>query len=314
MPSLYASSKRASPAKVIGSLVYDSAFGIMGVMGMEPEFIPMKVKIDSEEYNLEIVKHPQIAPTYIFLIALNMIYVLKKESGNCTIHTHSEIAINGHPNISRDNIFSGTSPREAASDFAAPFPMLMYNTFEEADIESILLEIEFSDKRSNARIDGIRIDKDTVKPGDSVEVTLLLTPYKEDTVIKQFKVTIPEDMPEGPAYLRISDAASSQAWEKSRAPMKARITDMPHLIREIQEEEKNNDIIVELFTQKIGFVIRDRELPALPLTTFSVMTSTKQQGESGFTRGTTFMKQRISTEYVLSGSAMMPLKIDRDAP
>ncbi len=314
IPNLLISSKRASPAKTIGSLVYDSAYGVMGVIGKEPEFIPMKVRINSEEFNFEIARHRVFAPSYIYSIALNVIYSVEKTSGDYTMRMHTEISLNGHPDILKDNVFSGTSPLYAATEFSMPFYLLMQNNFEEADVENILLEIEFDDKRSNARIDGIQVNKSEVKPGDSVEVMLSITPYMENTVIRQFGVTIPEDMPEGTAFLRISDAASSKSWERSRAPMKARIIDMPHLIRSIQEEESNDDIIVELYISRIGFVIRDQELPALPLTTFSVMNSRKLQGRRGFTRGTTFMKKRIKTEYVLSGSTMMLLNIDRDAP
>jgi len=315
MPSMMISTKSAAPAETIGSLVYDSGYGVMGVLGKESEFIPMKVRINSEEYNYEIAKNRMFAPTYIYSIALSTIYSAIKETGDFTMRSHTEIKLNGYPDITRDNVFSGTSPGAVAVEFAAPFPMLMRNTFEDADVESVLLEITFDEKRSNARIDGVQVNKTEVRPGDSVEVTLLITPYKKDAIIKHFEVTIPEDMPEGSAILRILDAASSASWERSRAPMKSRIADLPHLIREIQEEENNNDIIVELFAQKLGMTIGDQELPALPLTTFSVMNSQKQQESGrGFTRGTTFMKQRIKTEYVISGSAGAILDIDRDAP
>jgi hypothetical protein len=63
----------------------------------------------------------------------------------------------------------------------------------------------------------------------------------------------------------------------------------------------------------MGVTIRDQELPALPLTAFSVMASRKQAGGSGFTRGTTFLKERVHTDYVISGSATLILNIDREA-
>ena len=157
------------------------------------------------------------------------------------------------------------------------------------------------------------ISCETVSLPRSLEVMVFFTPYMEDTVTERFEVVIPNDAPEGRSFLRISDAASSDSWEKARAPMKSRIVDVPHLIRRIQEEESNNDIIVELFVPKVGITIRDQELPALPLTAFSVMSSPKQTGGSGPTRGTTFLKQRIHTDYVISGSAMLILDIDRDA-
>ncbi len=60
--------------------------------------------------------------------------------------------------------------------------------------------------------------------------------------------------------------------------------------------------------------VKGEELPALPLTAFNIINSSKNTGGSGPTSGTVFMKQRVVTDYVISGSAILPLVIDRDAP
>ena len=314
VPSLLTSSKRAAPTRTIGTLTYDGQYGIMGVIGREPEFIPMKVRVNSHEYNFEIAENWIVSPLYIRMTVLNTIYSAGKSLGDYTMRTHSEIKLKGYPTISKDNIFSGRSPSAVATAFASPMYSIMQSRFERVDVESILLEISLEDKRANALIDEIRINKDRVRPGDSVTATVFLTPYMEDTVSQQIEIAIPEDVPEGPMSLIIADAAFISTWDRSRAPMKAQVVGMSHLIQRIQEEESNSDMIIELFAPKMGVTIRDQELPALPLTTFSVMSSRKQIGGSGLTRGTTFLKQRVHTEYVLSGSAMMFLNIDRDAP
>jgi hypothetical protein len=320
MPSLMLSAKYAAPASTMGTLVYDDQHGIMGIVGKEPDFIPVKVKITSQqdsqprEYNFEVANHKLFTPTLISSTAASAIYDAEKMMGEYTIRTHSEINLEDYPTISKDNAFSGTAPGSVASALASPVYALMQNTFEEADVESILLEMSFEDKRTTARIDGARISKDRIRPGDSLEVTVFLTPYMEGTAIKKFQVTVPEDMPEGRAFLMVFDAADNRTWERTRAPMKSRVTNMPDLIKRILEEESNSDMIIQLFAQKVGVTIGDQELPALPLTTFSVMRSPRQTGDSGFTRGTTFLKQRVRTEYVVSGSEALLLNIDRNAP
>ncbi len=321
MPSLMLSAKYAAPASTMGTLVYDDQHGIMGIVGQEPEFIPVKVRITSQrysqpqEYSFEVANHRLFTPTLISSTAASAIYDAEKMLGEYTIRTHSEINLKNYPTISKDNAFSGIAPGSVASALTSPVSALMQNTFEEADVESILLEMSFEDKRTTARIDGARISKDQIRPGDSLEVTVFLTPYMEGTVIRNFQVTVPADMPEGRAFLMVFDAADNRTWERTRAPMKSRVTNMPDLIKRILEEESNSDMIIQLFAQKVGVTIGDQELPALPLTTFSVMNSPRQTGEdSGFTRGTTFLKQRVSTEYVISGSAALLLNIDRNAP
>ncbi|MDQ1327603.1 MAG: Peptidase protein, partial [Candidatus Poribacteria bacterium] len=319
-PSMLASSKYGSPVRTIGTLIQDDQHGVLTDLNKQPEFIPMKVRVKSlennqvKEYNFEIAKSRIFSPTFILSTALDSILSATKTMGDYTMKTHSEITMKGYPKFVRDDVFSGTAPDVVANDFALPVYLIMQNRFEEVDIENISLDINFEDKRTNAMIDDVRINKSLVKPGDSVSVTMSITPYMQDSIVKQFDVTIPKDIPEGRMLLRISDATSNTTWERSRAPMKSRYTDIPQLIKLIQEDESNNNIIVELFSPKAGAIVRGEELPALPLTALNVINSSKQVGNTGPTFGTTFLKQRISTDYVISGNVTLPLTIDRDAP
>ncbi len=318
VPSIMASSKQGSPVKTIGTLTEDNQYGIMSIIGKQPEFIPMKIRFRSpaktQEYNFEIAKHRLYAPTFIFSIVLDTISSAGKSVGDYTIRTHSEISIKGYPKILKDNIFSGLSPDEVAENFAIPVSLLMQNRFEEADIENLTLDITFDNTRTNALIEDVQLDKSMVKPGDSVNLNISITPYKQETISKKIEVSIPKDIPEGRALIRISDASSSNLWNRSRAPMKSRITDINQLIKQIQDEESNNNIIIELFSPVAGMTVKGEELPALPLTAFNIINSSKNTGGSGPTAGTVFMKQCIATDYVISGSATLPLIIDRDAP
>lgn len=318
VPSMMASSKQGSPVRTIGTLTEDSQYGIMSIIGKQPEFIPMKIKFHSptrtQEYNFEIAKHRLYAPTFIFSIVLDTISSAGKSVGDYTIKTHSEISIKGHSKVSKDNVFSSLSPDEVAANFAIPIYLLMQNRFKEADIENLTLDITFDNLRTNALIEDVQVDKSIVKPGDSVNLNLSITPYKQETINKKIEIVIPKDVPEGRALLRISDASSSNSWNKSRAPMKSKITDINQLIKQIQEEESNNNIIIELFSPVVGMTVKGEELPALPLTAFNIINSSKNTGGGGPTSGTVFMKQLVATDYVISGSATLPLVIDRDAP
>ena len=319
VPSMLSSSKQGSPVRIIGTLTRDDMYGILTDLTKQPEFIPMKIRVikgdnQTQEFNFEIAKDRLFAPSFILSTALDAILIATKQVGDYTMKTHSEISIKGYPKLIKDDVFSGLVPDVVASDFATPIYMIMQNRFEDVDVENISLDVTFEDKRTNAIIDDVQINKSLVKPGDSVNVTISITPYMQDTIIKQFDVVIPGDTPEGRALLRISDATANTMWERSRAPMRARVTDLAQLIKLIQEDESNNNIIIELFSPKAGVIIRGEELPALPFTAFSVMNSSKQVGTTGPTFGTTFLKQRINTDYVISGNVSLPLTIDRDAP
>jgi len=318
-PSLVISSKLASPVKTVGTLTYDSQYGIMINTEKQPEYIPMKIKIRTQgnnyqEFNFEILKNKLFAPSFIASTAMDVVLVATKQVGDYTMKTHAEANIKGYPKIVMDNIYSGQSTDIFLSDFANPFFAIMRNRFEEVDIENILLEIDFEDKRTNASIDNITINKSTVKPGDSIDISMSITPYLQETIKKEFSITVPSDVPEGRALLRISNASASMAWENARAPRKSIPVSVSHIIKQLQESEMNDNIIVEIFVPKTGMTVKGEELPALPLTAISIIDSSNQAGNSTPTLGTTFLKERIKTDYVLIGNAVLLLTIDQNAP
>ncbi len=318
VPSMSASTKQGLPIKTIGTLVQDDQYGILVDANKQPSFIPVKIKINSvngyQEYNFEVVKSRLFSSSYIYLTALDTITNATKSVGDYTIKSHSEVNIKGYPKLVKDNVFSGTDPSVVATQFTMPIFQIIRNKFEEVDIEDITLEITFEEKQTSATIDDVRINKTTVKPGDSVMLTISITPYLQDTITKEIEIAIPKDMPEGRALLRISDASASSSWDRTRAPMRSKVTDLRQIIKQIQEEESNNTIIIDLFYPKAGVTVRGEELPALPLTALNIISSTKQVGTSGPTLGTIFSRQKVQTDFVISGSANLQIVIDRDAP
>ncbi|MGB9595682.1 MAG: SpoIVB peptidase S55 domain-containing protein [Candidatus Poribacteria bacterium] len=318
IPSMLASTKQGLPIKTIGTLIQDDQYGILVDANKQPNFIPMKIRIKStngiQEYNFEVVKSRLFSSSYIYLTALDTITNATKSAGDYTIKSHSEVSIKGYPKLVKDNVFSGTDPSVVATQFTMPIFQIIRNKFEEVDIENITLDITFEEKQTSATIDDVRINKTTVKPGDSVTLTISITPYLQETITKQVEVTIPKDTPEGRALLRISDASASSSWDRTRAPMKSKVTDLGQIIKQIQEEESNNNIIIDLFYPKAGATVRGEELPALPLTALNIISSTKQVGTSGPTAGTIFLRQKVQTDYVISGSANLQIVIDREAP
>lgn len=318
IPSMLASTKQGLPIKTIGTLVQDDQYGILVDANKQPSFIPVKIRIKStngiQEYNFEVVKSRLFSSSYIYLTVLDTITNATKSAGDYTIKSHSEINIKGYPKLIKDNVFSGMDPSVVATQFTMPIFQIIRNRFEEVDIENITLDITFEEKQTSATIDDVRINKTTVKPGDSVMLTISITPYMQETITKQVEVAIPKDMPEGRALLRISDATATVSWDRTRAPMRSRVTDLGQIIKQIQEEESNNNIIIDLFYPKAGVTVGGEELPALPLTALNVISSTKQVGTSGPTLGTIFSRQKVQTDYVISGSASLQIVIDREAP
>ncbi len=325
LPSITRSFKVASPTKPIGTLVQDRQAAIAGLIGSHPSFIPVNAEIqtmDSKTHPMryEVMRHRNLSALITLIGLWNLINGLEISGGDHTLNINTAISLKDQSNLAsweivRKNVYSSSgSPGFQAALSLSPLFSLIGNEYAKVDVEGIEIDIKMEDKRKTAVIEGIRINKDRYRPGEKIEVTMRLRPYLEEPIIQTGSITIPNDTPEGLTTLLAISASSYQTWQQTRAPLNYRPTNINQLIKLLQREENNNDIILELFVPKIGMTVQGQEFPNLPVSMLSVMSAPTQSGEGGFTRGTTLHFEKVTTPYVVSGSQFLRFTIDRNAP
>lgn len=317
-PSLARSFKVASPAKTIGTLVQDRTTAIAGLLGSAPSFIPVHLHLKTgdgieKDLHYEVMRHRDLSALIVMIGAYYLMSGVDRDSGDYTVQASSVISIKDRAPIKKENIYSGNFLGEAPFQLLAPLSFLISNPFQNVELEKIDLNFTFEDKRKAANLESVRINKNLVKPGEEVELQISLAPYLGKPVLKTHRLQIPADIPEGNYMLIISSALAARAFEISRAPFLFQPKNFDQLLEIIQMSDRSDEIIVELFSPKFGLAVSGSELPNLPLSVLSVMNSPKQSGERGITRGVKLLKDKILTEYVVSGQQILQIRVSENA-
>ncbi len=325
LPSTLRSSKIASPTQPIGTLVQDRQAGIAGLIGSHPSFIPVNATIQTMDGKVhptryEVIRHRDFSTLYTLIPLWFIIDGIEIYSGDHSVDVDAKILLKEHPNLAsreivRRNVYSSSgSPGFQATRALTPLFSLIGNRYTKVDVERIDLDIKMGDKRKTAVIEAVRIDRDRYKPGATIEVTMRLRPYLEAPIIQTGSITVPKDAPEGLTTLLAISPSLYEGWQRTRAPLNYQPTNINQLIKLLQREENNSDIILELFVPKVGMTVQGEEFPELPVSMLSVMGVATQSGEGGPTRGTTLHFERVTTPYVVSGSRFLRFTVDRNAP
>lgn len=325
LPSISRSFKVAAPTKPIGTLVQDRQTAIAGTIGSSPSYIPVQANIettDGREYPMQfdVMRHQGFSAIVAMFGALNLLDSVEMSTGDHTINIDSVITLKDQPNlVSRklvhENVYSSSfSPGFAVFQALSPLSNLIGNTYTKVAVEQVVLNLKLEDKRKTAVIEALRINKDRYRPSDVIEVTITLRPYLEEPTLQIGHITIPDDAPEGLTSLLATSATSYESFQRARAPMNYRPTDINQLIELLQRGESNSDVILELFTTERGMTVQGQEFSNLPLSVMSVMSTATQVGEGGDTLGTTIQVANLSTAYVISGSRFVRFTIDYNAP
>lgn len=309
--------KIASPISIKGSIRQDRRTGIMGVMGSYPRMLPLKVIVESEkdskknEYNFEVIHDDFFAPLFVRISCLNAIFASEKAVGNATVKVQAEVYLKDGPPIIHKNIFSGDSALLLASLASTrPLGMLMNNPFEDIEVERILITLSVTEKLEVAQIEGARVSKDVLKPGESMQVTVFIRPFLGELITQKVPVVIPENVSKGQLRLMACDSQSVNAFEKFRAPLNFEPQSLAQLINLLETEEQNNEIIVQLLHPKAGVTLKGREFSSPPTSLLALMSSPRHGGEGGLTRGTILMRKRLPTDYVVSGCELLTITVD----
>ena len=325
LPSIARSFKVAGPTKPIGTMVQDRQTAIAGVLGSSPSYIPVQANIetiDGRTYPMQfdVMRHRGFSALIAMLGALNLLDSVEMSTGDHTININSEITLKDQPNlvsrkIAHENVYSSSSsPGFAVFQALSPLSNLIGNAYTKVSVEQVVLNLKLEDKRKTAVIEALRINKDRYRPGEVIEVTIRLRPYLEAPILRTGHITIPNDAPDGLTTLLATSAASYESFQRARAPMNYRPTDINHLINLLQRGESNSDIILELFTTVRGMTVQGQEFSNLPLSVMSVMSTATKVGEGGDTLGTTIQAGNLPTPYVISGSRFVRFTVDHNAP
>ena len=328
LPSTSRSSKIASATQPIGTLVQDRDPAIAGLIKKLPNthhYIPVTAKVQTSDKKVhdayyEVIREPFYTPLYTGIGISNIVSGIEFFFNDHTINTKATITLKDHPDLDTQkivlrNIFSSSgSPGSNVSRIVqSPIRDLISNPYAKLKIESVDFDIKIEDKRKTASILTARVDKLVYRPGEEVKMTFTIRPYLEQPMTLTGTIKIPKDTPDGIVLLRAMNSSSYQLWKRSRAPGVSRPKNINQLIKLLQSDEPNTNLILELSAQQPGLTVQGEEFPNLPISVMSVMNTAMRVGESGYTFGTALHTDKIETDYIIVGSTAMPIAVDRNA-
>jgi hypothetical protein len=318
MPSQALSFKLGAATQILGTIQQDRYPAVAGIIGQMPDMLPVEVQIGSasekEKYQFQVIRDRELCPYFALYSLFNTVLVAEKLYGDATIKSQLSIQIQGYPDLRLQNLYSGhQAVYHTCLRLLSPLYAIVQNPFKKVRIEDVRFDIEVQERIRSAWINGVRVDKKTVRPGEEVQATVTLEQYLGQCFSRKISLKIPEDVPEGKILLWVGDAQTHKAWEQKRAPDKYLPKNLTHLLQILSSEEKNNTLIVQLFGPEKGLTVEAREMPSLPASILAVMESSKQTGQIGSVAGTVIAKKQIGTDFVLSGSYSVPLEVSRES-
>lgn len=320
MPSRSISFKIGSPIETVGAMVQDRRIGIAGLIGGEAPTLPITVTVNvpgirSDRFEYEALDHRALTPALAAWATRNSIAHREKVWGEGTVRVAVDLDLEGYDNLHMENLYSSFGfINQAAGDVSLPMQILANSNLGDVKVNRVDIGVTFTDGRRAGRIEELRLEKRTWKPGETLRGTFTILHHKADREEIPLEIPLPADLPDGELALRVCDAPSSEEWDDKRAPNRLRARDIDGLVRILEEVRPGNRVYCQIFNDATGATIQGRALPRLPGSVLSIYAEPLHSDDGAYRKGSVVASREYPFNYVVSGCRALPITIDRSAP
>ncbi|MBQ9365731.1 MAG: SpoIVB peptidase S55 domain protein [Schwartzia sp.] len=257
--------KFANTGKVIGRINQDRSAGIGGEIGVFPMVVPLRMNVKDatlgrdNSYSAMMAYDEDFLPILAPVISYAALGRTSDTAAGSTVKVHFVVRTNATEKgtVERTNLFY--SPADtgqfAFNDMNRVLSIITSDTEREADIYDVSIDITSELERKTASLISAIPDKPEVQPGDTVNFTVTLKPYRAEKVKLTVPYVVPKTQRTGTMNLDIhggglvsieqllAAADAAAGVDASATEDKTKTTESKLL--EIEKEPANNDIVIE---------------------------------------------------------------------
>ena len=288
LASAMASTKVITTGGTIGTLTQDRVTAIAGRLGDGPSMIPLDVTLVTpfaeKQYHFELIENPQLTPVLVALATYNGIVGNAAYGEGSTLQLDGEIDIQGHTPVELKDLYAPTDMPVPGGFFVATsvqnvFSRIYLNPYEAPHLNGIHLRVTALPERRWATIDNAWIERNEVRPGETVAVKVQLRPYRGGPFVQEIPITIPVQAARGNMQLVISDAeVANRTVESLEASSQGQLPGLEELIKLINRDHQNDRLYATLLQPTPTLMVEDKVMPNAPASAINVLDQRQSPG------------------------------------
>jgi hypothetical protein len=318
LPSPLNAFKIVNTTERAGVFVQDRHTGILGVLGKQPEMIPVTLTIHGEgttkDFHYEVLNNPRLSPVAIMATVFNALHGVNAYGEEITYRLNGSINVKGFPEVGLRNMFTPAENGQPAAMAAAlslgeRFGRIYDNPYNAPAVNSVKLDFDLVRERRWARLESARTDVTEARPGDQIIVETVLAPYRGERVVRQIPVKIPTSASKGNLRILVSDGDTLDRVNRTN-PAFGRKLDLASTIALLNKEHANNRLYVSLLEADPEARVADKVMPTLPISVMNVMDGMRGNQEM-IVNGESRVDETAtpSLDYVVSGAQVLTVTV-----
>ena len=268
LPNLQSAYKIGNIGAAAGMFSQDRNAGIAGQIGRLPAYIPLYVSVSDATRSrngsarVKIVNDDQLAPKLAASVLTSQAAKIADHGAGGSARILFDITAQDSKgellHISRENMFFDNTAlmKQLPAELQETVQVLLQNKLEKVRITNIDINVDASTESLIAEIKKVAVQEKEPKPGDTIHLKVTLKPYRGQEFVRTVGYKLPKDAA-GEVRLNVRGGAS-MAWlqellrkQKEQGEPKAKKDErkkdikLSDYVREVNQADRNNDIIIE---------------------------------------------------------------------
>ncbi len=282
--SIQRSFKLGSALQEVGALRTDGSTGIVGLIGAKAPTLPLTLRLkhfsrnQQQVYRCRLAYHKLLTPDLLNATIQGAVLGLGTLPPEHTLTYQGAIRLHTNRLIQFSNVSTGIGLREVLSESIGTALLLMDNPYQEIPIKAIELDVSIRPENKLARISSITVSDLHVKPGEPVQVSVVLEAYHAEKKRYDFTITVPKTLKPGSYQLTVCGTPGYIQHIRRLASHRMVAMDIPSLLDALDYVLGiQRDQLFCLFTLPASGVIVERnELADLPASKSMVLQTAKR--------------------------------------
>ncbi|GIX45387.1 MAG: hypothetical protein KatS3mg130_1795 [Candidatus Sumerlaea sp.] len=302
----------------VGAIRQDRTPAVGGVFGEFARMFPIEITVTDPEYrgtrhfSCRVWENRDYGPRLAMMAITESMAATGRSGGQAAVLYEYTFAFDDGTSITKENYLAdeyggGTAGVIVGSELG----MLMTNPFKKVRPQKVDFRATVVGRFPEAELRTAHTDKSVYRPGETVQVTLELLPYRKSKIVQKAQLTLPQHLPDGDYQLVITDAAGREVLELERNPALGQISDYDALVRYLRRNFPRNRVYVVCLDRDTGSSVRGQELARLPS---SIITTLEQSTESqnyAPIAGNVVVDVDAVTDFEIQGRLTLPITISR---
>jgi len=220
LANLNTSAKISASGAFLGTMTGDFSAAVSGELGRKPHMAQVRIAVKGAEragqYRMEMVQDRILSPLLLQMMCYSILDSTERTVGTSSVRVRGTVRFDkaAEP-VVIENMYSGdfNTPLVASLGTALPVAYALQNTLDPLRIESVDLVVEAGLDRKQFNIDQVWTTQKELRPGEPLDIHVLMTGDGDREIVRHLKYDIPEGSEAGTLNITVADGPTTNVGE-----------------------------------------------------------------------------------------------------